>query len=86
MFVLTDQKTGGVYAVRDDNTVDRVVQIFVDKDDAVRYYSMLREADYPRKLNVRFMEEDEVKTSCKNYAYKFSIITTDDIVIPPPIT
>tara|TARA_X000000368_G_scaffold86743_1_gene65924 strand:- start:95 stop:355 length:261 start_codon:yes stop_codon:yes gene_type:complete len=86
MFVLTDQKTGGVYAVRDDNTVDRVVQIFVDKDDAVRYYSMLREADYPRKLNVRFMEEDEVKTSCKNYGYKFSIITTDDIVIPPPIT
>ena len=41
MFVLTDQKTGGVYAVRDDNTVDRVVQIFVDKDDAVRYLSLI---------------------------------------------
>ena len=43
MFVLTDCKTGGVYAVRDDNTVDRVVQIFVDKDDAVRYYEMLKD-------------------------------------------
>ena len=38
MFVLLDTKTGGVYAVRDDESVDRVVQMFVDKDDAVRYY------------------------------------------------
>ena len=84
MFVLTDQKTGGVYAVRDDNTVDRVVQIFVDKDDAVRYYEMLKDNDYPRKLRIKFMEEDDVKFSCKNYGYKFSVITPDDIVIPPP--
>ena len=34
MFVLLDTKTGGVYAVRDDESVDRVVQMFVDKDDA----------------------------------------------------
>ena len=61
MFVLTDQKTGGVYAVRDDNTVDRVVQIFVDKDDAVRYYEMLKDNDYPRKLRIKFMEEDDGK-------------------------
>ena len=84
MFVLKDCKTGGVYAVRDDNTVDRVVQIFVDKDDAVRYYEMLKDNDYPRKLDVRFMEEDDLKVSCKNYGYKFSVITPDDIVIPPP--
>ena len=58
MFVLTDCKTGGVYAVRDDNKFDRVVQIFVDKDDAVRYYEMLKDNDYPRKLDVRFMEEE----------------------------
>jgi hypothetical protein len=30
------------------------------------------------------MEEDDVKISCKNYGYKFSVITPDDIVIPPP--
>ena len=48
MFVLTDCKTGGVYAVRDDKTIERVVQIFVDKDDAVRYYEMLKDNNYPR--------------------------------------
>ena len=52
MFVLLDKKTGGVYAVRDDNHTERVVQIFLDKDDAVRYYQMLRADNYPRKLSV----------------------------------
>ena len=84
MFVLKDCKTGGVYAVRDDKTIERVVQIFVDKDDAVRYYEMLKDNNYPRKLDIKFMEEDDVKISCKNYGYKFSVITPDDIVIPPP--
>ena len=84
MFVLKDCKTGGVYAVRDDNTVDRVVQIFVDKADAVRYDEMLKDNNYPRKLDIKFMEEDDLKVSCKNFGYKFSVITPDDIVIPPP--
>ena len=40
-FVLLDKKTGGGYAVRDDDHTERVVQIFLDRDDAVRYYDML---------------------------------------------
>ena len=79
MFVLTDCKTGGVYAVRDDKTIERVVQIFVDKDDAVRYYEMLKDSDYPRKLDVRFMEEDDVKMSCKNYANYLYIVNLNKI-------
>ena len=38
MYVLTDKATGGVYAVTDDEKDEKVVQIFVDKDDALRYY------------------------------------------------
>ena len=37
MYVLTDKATGGVYAVTDDEKDERVVQIFVDKDDALRH-------------------------------------------------
>ena len=72
----------GAYAV--DENDKRKVYMFLDKDDAVRYYEMLKDNDYPRKLDVRFMEEEDVKMSCKNYGYKFSVITPDDIVIPPP--
>ena len=58
MFVLLDKKTGGVYAVRDDDHTERVVQIFLDKDDASRYYDMLKADDYPRKLSVTEIGEE----------------------------
>ena len=83
MFILTDQTTNGVYAVRDDNTVDRVVQIFIDKDDAVRYYGMLKAIDYPRQLEITEVEEDQVKENCKMHGYAFTMITPDQVVIPP---
>jgi len=83
MFVLVDESSGGVYAVRDDDTVDRVVQIFVDKDDATRYYDMLVASDYSRELTVTEVEEEAVKENCKNYGYKFTVIKPDDFVIPP---
>ena len=63
-FVLLDKKTGGVYAVRDDDHTERVVQIFLDKDDAVRYYQMLKAENYPRKLSVQEIEEEQVKENC----------------------
>ena len=84
MFVLLDKKTGGVYAVRDDDHTERVVQIFLDKDDAVRYYQMLRADNYPRKLAVQEIEEDQVKENCTMHRYAFSFISPDDFVIPPP--
>ena len=52
MFVLTDDKSGGVYAVRDDEKMERVVQLFIDKDDAERYYIMLKADEYPRDLTI----------------------------------
>tara|TARA_B100000212_G_scaffold320787_1_gene278882 strand:+ start:374 stop:631 length:258 start_codon:yes stop_codon:yes gene_type:complete len=85
MFVLLDEKTGGVYAVRDDDSVERVVQLFIDKDDADRYYEMLQVSGYPRLLEVKEVEEDAVKENCKNYGYRFTVITPNDIVIPPPL-
>ena len=84
MFVLLDKKTGGVYAVRDDDHTERVVQIFLDKDDAVRYYQMLRADNYPRKLAVQEIGEDQVKENCTMHGYAFSFIHPDDFVIPPP--
>ena len=84
MFVLLDKKTGGVYAVRDDDHTERVVQIFLDKDDAVRYYQMLKADNYPRRLSVQEIEEEHVKDNCTMHGYAFSFISPDDFVIPPP--
>lgn len=83
MFVLTDNKSGGVYAVRDDGAVERVVQLFVDKDDAERYYILLKADEYPRDLSVTEVDENTVKENCRQYGYRFTIIDADEFVIPP---
>ena len=84
MFVLTDNKSGGVYAVRDDEKLERVVQLFVDKDDAERYYIMLKADEYPRDLTVTEVDEATVKENCRQYGYRFCVIDADNFVIPPP--
>ena len=84
-FVLLDKKTGGVYAVRDDDHTERVVQIFLDRDDAVRYYGMLKAEDYPRKLSVMEIPEDQVKENCNQFGYHYTVIQPDHIVFPPSL-
>ena len=83
MFVLLDKRTGGVYAVTEESVPQKVVQIFVDKDDADRYYQMLEAVDYSRKLEVSEVERDIVITNCLAHGYAYSIIKPDDFVIPP---
>jgi|TARA_B100000073_G_scaffold268494_1_gene228107 hypothetical protein len=84
MFVLTDDATGGVYAVKDDSDGRQVVTMFVDKDDAVRYYSLLEANGFARALTVTEVESDVVKDNCAMHGYMFTIITPDDIIVPPP--
>ena len=82
MFVLTDCKTGGVYAVRDDKTIERVVQIFVDKDDAVRYAGLLEADDFP-DMSVVEVDDQEIIQACVKHGHDYYVVTPDDIVIPP---
>ena len=64
MFVLVDKASGGVYAVKDDTTVERVVQLFLEEDDAVRYHEYLSAADYERELIITPCDEQQVKDNC----------------------
>ena len=84
MFVLTDKATGGVYAVTDDEKDEKVVQIFVDKDDAIRYYRQLEALDYNRPLLILELDEEQVRQNCVNHGYMYCIITPNDLVTPPP--
>jgi|TARA_B100000003_G_scaffold13422_1_gene11153 glutamate mutase epsilon subunit len=84
MYILLDCRTGGVYAVQDETREEKVVQIFVDRDDAVRYHMMLEESDkFSRKLEIAEVEEDLVKENCVNHGYAYSVISPNDFVIPP---
>ena len=82
MYVLTDTRTGGIYAV---NTKDfsKSVTVFEDRDDAVRYITLLEADDYEDKLEIMEVEKDVIAVNCNTYGYNYSIVKKDDLIVPP---
>ena len=87
MYLLTlkEKKDDGAYAV-EDQYGDKVLFLFQDEDDAERYALMLEDDPHYEKPMVVIEVDDElaIKT-CKIHNYKYTIITSDDIVIPPKL-
>ena len=83
MFIVTlEDHPDGVYSVFDEDE-DRVIPIFQEEDDADRYLMMLQEdPDYPAMMIVE-VDDHVIITACQERGHKFSIITSDDFLIPP---
>ena len=86
MFLLTlkDKKDDGAYAVADDFG-EKVLFLFEQEDDAVRYAMMMREITEQEDSPMDVIEVDgelAIKT-CTLYNYKYAVITPNDFVIPP---
>ena len=87
MYLLTlkDKKDEGAYAVQ-DTYGDKVLFLFEEEDDAIRYAMMLEDSDmdqYQREMDVIEVEAELAIKTCRMHNYKYSIITPDDFVIPP---
>ena len=87
MFLLTlkDRKDEGAYAVQDE-VGDKVLFFFQEEDDALRYAMMLEDSDvdqYQREMDVIEIDDELAVKTCRMHNYKYSVITPDDIVIPP---
>ena len=83
MFILTlkDKKEQGAYAVQ-DGYGNHVLFLFEEEDDAERYAMMLHEQD-DKEMDLVEVDDALALRTCKMYNYKYSIITPNDIVIPP---
>ena len=84
MYLLTikNKRDEGAYAVQ-DNRGDKVLFLFEEEDDAERYSIMVSSEDYADELEVVEVDDELAIKTCKMYNYKYSIITPNDIVIPP---
>ena len=82
MYVLTDTKTGGIYAVHNKDMV-KTVTVFEEKDDAQRYVDQLNAEDYDDVLEVTEVDKDVIIVNCNTYGYGYSVITKDDLIVPP---
>ena len=83
MYIITvsGKEKEGAYSVVDDNG-EQVLYIFCEEDDAERYALQLEELDYP-EMNVLEVEDEIMIKTCEMHDHRYTVITTDDIVIPP---
>ena len=83
MYLLTlkENKDEGAYAVQ-DKYGDKVLFLFEEEDDAIRYAMMLEDQEDQSMDVVEVDDELAIKT-CRIHSYKYTVITSDDIVIPP---
>jgi hypothetical protein len=83
MFILTinGKEEEGAYSVMNEDG-EQILYLFQEEDDAVRYAMMLEEDDYP-EMHVMEIDDDLMINVCKMHGYEYTVITPDDIVIPP---
>jgi hypothetical protein len=83
MYILTinGKETEGAYSVTDDEG-EQILYLFEEEDDAVRYAMMLEEDGSP-EMHVIEVEDDLMIKACELHGYHYTLITPEDIVIPP---
>ena len=83
MYILTvnGKENDGAYSVQDDDG-EHILYLFEQEDDALRYAMMLEEDDYP-EMHVLEVEDEIMIKTCESHGYNYTVITSNDIVIPP---
>jgi len=83
MFILTlsGKNKEGAYSVTNSEG-NQILYIFEQEDDALRFSMMLEDKDYP-ELDVVEVDDDLMIQTCEMHEYNYTIITANDLVIPP---
>ena len=83
MFILTvaGKENEGAYSVKDLEG-NQILYLFEEEDDATRFAMMLEEEDYP-EMNVIEVDDEVMIKTCEHHDYNYTVITENDIVIPP---
>ena len=83
MFIITvkGEENYGAYSVKDMEG-NHILYLFEEEDDATRYAMMLETDDYPEMHVIEVEDEVMIKT-CEVHDYNYTVITSDDIVVPP---
>ena len=86
MYILTinGRETEGAYSVVNEDG-EKVLYLFEEEDDATRYAMMLEDEGYP-EMHVIEVEDDMMIHICESHGYDYTVITANDIVIPPKVS
>ena len=83
MFIITidGKEDAGAYSVKNEEG-EEILYIFEEEDDAIRYALMLEDKDYP-EMHVIEVHPPTMIAMCETHDYDYTVITSNDIVIPP---
>lgn len=83
MYILTlaGKEQEGAYSVTNEDG-EQILYIFEQEDDATRFAMMLEEKEYP-ELSVIEVDDELMIQTCEVHSYNYTIITANDLVIPP---
>lgn len=83
MFLITidGREEEGAFSVLNEDG-DRVLFLFQEEDDAIRYALLLEENGFPETSIIEYDDSILVKT-CEVTGNKYTVITPNDIVVPP---
>ena len=81
ILAIKGKENEGAYAI-DGEQGKRLVYMFLDKDDAIRYAGLLEADDFP-DMSVVEVNDQEIIEACVKHGHEYFVVTPDDIVIPP---
>ena len=83
MYILTvhGKENEGAYSVQDDEG-EHILYLFESEDDAIRYAMMLEDNGSP-DMHVIEVDDEVMIRTCEVHDYQYTVITPNDIVIPP---
>ena len=83
MYILTvkGKENDGAYSVGNIEG-EQVLYLFEQEDDAIRFALQLENQDYP-EMHVIEVDDDLMLKTCNMNDYRYTVITQNDIVIPP---
>ena len=86
MYLLTlkDSEAEGAYAVA-DKYGEKVLFLFQKEDDAERYAMQIEDQEDNKQMAVIEVDDNLAIITCRRYNYKYTVITPNDIVIPPKL-
>ena len=86
MYLLTlkDKVDDGAYAVS-NKYGEKVLFLFQKEDDAERYALQIEEQEDNKQMAVIEVDDNLAIITCRRYNYKYTVITPNDIIIPPII-
>ena len=83
MYILTvkGKENDGAYSVGNIEG-EQILYLFQQEDDAIRFALQLENQDYP-EMHVIEVDDDLMLKTCNMNDYRYTVITQNDIVIPP---